>query len=283
MAKKRNLQKSYSKERANRQLDRQRHPIEKITYKEYVKYNANDMYNLLKRGLKLARDRQYEMLKKLQYNKSTGKFENTSIPTPMGYRRTADGGQGWADFEFNMGGNWRYYKDPKNINQTRALFRKVQMFLQNESSTMEGWKDILNRTAEEVGKEFKLVTNDSDKYKLLWGIYNEVSRQFTQAEMETAGLYGKAMQEYIASILNDSDYSNYNAEELAELIINQVDAVQSDNKYGFEELDNELMEELQEYNEENDDNLTLAEYKRGILNGNITSKNNLFFGARKLQ
>ena len=157
------------------------------------------------------------------------------------------------------------------------------MFLQNESSTMEGWKDILNRTAEEVGKEFKLVANDSDKYKLLWGIYNEVSRQFTQAEMETAGLYGKAMQEYIASILNDSDYSNYNAEELAELIINQVDAVQSDNKYGFEELDNELMEELQEYNEENDDNLTLAEYKRGILNGNITSKNNLFFGARKLQ
>ena len=283
MAKKRNLQKSYSKERANRQLDRQRHPIEKITYKEYVKYNASDMYNLLKRGLKLARDRQYEMLKKLQYNKSTGKFENTSIPTPMGYRRTADGGQGWADFEFNMGGNWRYYKDPKNINQTRALFRKVQMFLQNESSTMEGWKDILNRTAEEVGKEFKLVANDSDKYKLLWGIYNEVSRQFTQAEMETAGLYGKAMQEYIASILNDSDYSNYNAEELAELIINQVDAVQSDNKYGFEELDNELMEELQEYNEENDDNLTLAEYKRGILNGNITSKNNLFFGARKLQ
>ena len=59
--------------------------------------------------------------------------------------------------------------------------------------------------------------------------------------------------------------------------------MQSDNKYGFEELDNELMEELQEYNEENDDNLTLAEYKRGILNRNITSKNNLFFGARKLQ
>ena len=280
---KRNLSKSYIKERAKRQIERERHPIEKIEYSEYRSYNASKMYDLLKQALKLARDRQYKMLKKMQYNKNTGKFENKNIPVPMGYRRTSDGGQGWADFEFNMGGDWRYYKDPANINQTRAFFRKVQMFLQNESSTMEGWQDILNRTANEIGKEFNKVKNDSDKYELLWNIYNVVAPEFTQAELESAGLYGKSMQEYIASVLNDNDYSDYTVDEIAEMIINQVDTIKLQGKFSFEDLDSELEEELEEYNNSHNTDLNLGEYKQGVLNGAISSKRNLFIGARKLQ
>lgn len=283
MTTKRNLGKSYIKERAKRKIDRERHPIEKLEYTEYRSYNAERMYNTLKQALKLARDRQYAMLKKMQYNKSTGKFDNRNMPIPMGYRRTSDGGQGWADFEFNMGGNWRYYRDPKNINQTRAFFRKVQMFLQNESSTIEGWKDILERTAKEVGEQFNIVKNDRDKYEVLWNIYNAISPMFSQAELESAGVYGKVMQEYIASVLNDSDYSNYTVDEIVEMIINQVDTIQVQGKFSFEDLDNELEEELKQYNKENKIDLTLAEYKQGVLNGEIQSKDNLFIGARKLQ
>lgn len=283
MATKRNLGKSYTRERANRKIDRERHPIEKLEYTEYRSYNAEKMYSTLKQALKLARDRQYAMLKKMQYNKSTGKFENKNMPIPMGYRRTSDGGQGWAEFEFNMGGNWRYYKDPKNINQTRAFFRKVQMFLQNESSTIEGWRDILDRTAKEVGEQFNIIRNDRDKYEVLWNIYNAISPVFTQAELESAGVYGKVMQEYIASILNDSDYSNYTVDEIVEMIINQIDTLQVQGKFSFDDLDMELEEELRQYNKENKSDLTLAEYKQGVLNGEIQSKDNLFIGARKLQ
>lgn len=283
MAQKRNYSRSGLRERGKRSIDRQRHPVETIQYETWSRYNAKEMYNLLREASQLARRRQLTVLRKLKYNPETGEFMNKSIPVPLGYRKT-NARVSWADYDFTLSENWRYYADPRNINATRQRFREIQSFLQNESSTLQGWQRILERTASGIGEAFKIIAGDQELYNMAWQIYNAVSEQFTEEELNQLNMYGKALQEYIAQTIIDKDYSDYSVEEIATMISNDIYAARAQGFDSFADFQDSMKDYLAEFNEKRAEEglpeLTMREYKEGLLNGSIEDENEIYFISR---
>lgn len=246
-----------------------------------MKYNAAEMYRVLRRAARVARDRQTTMLQKMQYDPKTHEFRNKSIPIPQSYRSTKRHGQGWAEYDFAfLKKDWKFYSDPRNINQTRAKFREIQSFLQNESSTWEGWNDIVKRTKDKYGEAFGRVMSNQEETEQFYNIYNQVNEFFTREVLESAGVYGKALFDYISEIMEDKDYSDLSPSEISTMIINDIDAVIGSRMSGFDELNALLEEKLEEYNSNHDEKLTMYEFKRGVINGDIEDEDDIYYSAR---
>lgn len=268
-----------SKDYKTRKINRKRHWIEDIDYVDYKKYSHSEMFELLKKASRLASQRQARVLKKLEYNKETHEFENKSIPTPQSYRRTRDGGMGWADYDFTIRKDINKYKNPKNINLVRHKFNEIQMFLRNETSTLEGWKDVMDRALTK-SIDAKIIQNNAEQYSKLYDVYNAIANQFTQATLERYSYYGKQGLDTITDMIVKQGFENYTASEIATFISNDIEAMTTHRFTDFNSFNNKLMQELEEYNKKIGGNLTLKEYKEGLMNGTIENENDYYFTSR---
>ena len=174
--------------------------IRYMTYDEMLKLSKTELVEYINLAANYAEKRRDKMNRYFS--------ENPNLPTPASYRETditkknkisktrkeklkEKDFTGWANYDFRLKNE--AIRNIKNVDKRTlaAKLKTTQQFLKNKTSTVYGMKKLLNDFSNRMKQngldvsQIKSVTEDNEKYKMLWRIYNEVGKEYNYNLKET--------------------------------------------------------------------------------------------------